>query len=117
MAIHTESLAGKHCVPCHGGSQPLRGDALDAMLRQTPHWELVRPERASQDRIVREFTFADFRRTLAFVNRVAELADAENHHPHISFTYSRCRVELWTHAVNGLSENDFILAAKIDQVA
>jgi len=109
MAIHTESLSQKHCVPCHGESASLRGEALEAMLRQTPLWELV-----DGNRIVREFKFENFRQTLAFVNRVSEVAEAENHHPHISFTYSRCRVELWTHAVNGLSENDFILAAKID---
>ena len=111
MTIHTESLVEKHCVPCHAGGQALRGDVLDAMLRQTPNWKLV-----GDGRIVREFKFADFRRTLAFVNRVAEVAEAEDHHPAIAFTYSTCRIELWTHAVNGLTENDFILAAKIDQL-
>ena len=109
MAIHTESLAQKHCGACHGESGALRGEALDAMLRLTPTWAL-----AGEGLIAREFTFKDYRQTLAFVNRVAELAQAEDHHPSITFTYSKCRIELSTHAVNGLSENDFILAAKID---
>ena len=106
--VYTEALAQKHCGACAGIEQALRGDALDAMLRLTPDWTLA------EGHIVREFTFKDYRQTLAFVNRVAELAQAEDHHPSITFSYSKCRIELWTHAVNGLSENDFILAAKID---
>jgi len=112
MAVHAESLTQKHCVPCHGGGQAIRREGLAAMARQVPLWELV-----GDSRIVREFTFADFRQTLAFVNRVAALADAENHHPTVTFTYGKCRLELWTHTARGLTENDFILAAKIDQMS
>ena len=111
MAIHTESLVQKHCVPCHGGVEPLRGEPLNTMLRQTPQWTLVGGEK-----IVREVAFKNYAQTLAFVNRVAELAQAENHHPEIAFTYNKCRLELQTHAIGGLSENDFILAAKIDEL-
>jgi len=111
MAIHVEPLAQRHCGACEGGAAPLREEALDAMLRQTPAWELI-----DGKRIAREFKFENFRQTLTFVNRVGELAEMEDHHPHIHLSYNRCRIELWTHAVNGLSENDFILAAKIDEL-
>jgi len=111
MAIHTETLSQKHCGACQAGGPSLHGEGLYAMLQQTPHWELI-----DENKIAREFTFKNYGQTLAFVNRVAELAQAEDHHPSITFTYSKCRIELWTHAVNGLSENDFILAAKIDAI-
>lgn len=104
-------LTEKSCKPCEGGVQPLRGKELEDLHRQVGNWELI-----DQTRLVRNFKFEDYARTLAFVNGVASLAEQEDHHPEICFGYGHARVELWTHKIKGLSENDFIMAAKIDRL-
>ena len=105
-------LTKKKCVACEGGMPPLSRVEADALLREVPEWLLA----ADTKKISREFKFSDFKSALAFVNRVGEVAEAEGHHPDIFLAYGRVRIELWTHAVCGLSENDFIVAAKISRL-
>jgi 4a-hydroxytetrahydrobiopterin dehydratase len=101
-------LSEEKCVPCHKGTPPLTQSEAQALLRNAPLWRLL------EKQIEREFKFKDFQDAMAFVNRVAEAAEAEDHHPDIFISYSRVRLTLWTHKIGGLSRNDFILAAKID---
>lgn len=105
------SLVQKRCVPCEGGVPPLEASVI-AILRTSIHsdWELD-PERRF---IERTFSFSNFVSALAFVNKVGALAESEGHHPDIEFGWGKVTIRLSTHAVRGLSENDFILAAKID---
>lgn len=105
------NLIHKHCVPCEGGTPPLARLEIDRYLPQVTGWQAV-----DDKKIVREFKFKDFKEAMRFVNKIAEIAESENHHPNISISYSRVKLELWTHAINGLSENDFILAAKINAI-
>ena len=112
MAIESiDQLRTKKCVPCEGGVPPVsRGDA-ERLLRDLPGWTL------SEDgiRIRREWVVANFMAAMDFFNRVAELAEEEGHHPDLHLVgYRHAAIELWTHAIGGLSENDFITAAKID---
>ena len=105
-------LDQKHCVPCRGGVDPLAGDTLRqyaALLNK--QWQVI-----DEHHLHREWMLPDFRQALAFVNRIGELAEAEGHHPDIYLAYGKVRVTLWTHKINGLHENDFILAAKIDRL-
>jgi 4a-hydroxytetrahydrobiopterin dehydratase len=109
------SLADKTCVPCRGGVPPLKGKELEKIHHQVPEhalWNVV-----DEHHIVREYKFPDFRSALAFVNRVGELAEEQGHHPNIALGWGRAEITTWTHAVNGLTESDFILAAKIDRLA
>ncbi len=103
-------LAEKSCVPCRGGVPPLTAGKANAFLRETPGWTL------SDDsaRIRREIRFRDFASALEFVNRVGELAEREGHHPDIEFGWGYCRIAFRTHAIRGLHENDFIMAAKVN---
>ncbi len=106
------NLAQKKCTPCEGGARPLEGEAIgryQTMLAGS--WEV-----SENKKIRKEFTFKDFVGSIAFVNKVAAIAEEEGHHPDLTIMYSKVRVELWTHAIGGLSENDFILAAKIDEI-
>jgi 4a-hydroxytetrahydrobiopterin dehydratase len=106
------TLAEKKCTPCRGGVEPLKGDALQERAKELgPGWEVK-----DQKRLVKEFSFGDFREALDFVNEVGELAEEENHHPDIYFTYGKARISLSTHKIDGLHDNDFILAAKIDEL-
>jgi 4a-hydroxytetrahydrobiopterin dehydratase len=107
------NLASKRCVPCEGDAQPLKSEEIEALLIQTPLWEVIDDENG---KIGRVFTFKKFSRTMAFVNAIAALAEEENHHPDMYVSYGKVIVELWTHAIGGLSENDFIMAAKIDRL-
>ena len=104
-------LGVKHCKPCEGGTPALAGDVLTDYFKQVQGWELV-----EWKKIVKSFKFPNFRKALEFTNRVGELAESENHHPDIYLSWGKVKIELSTHAVKGLSENDFILAAKIDEL-
>ncbi len=105
-------LAQKKCIPCEGGIEPLRGQTLTEYLQFIDkHWTI-----AGEHHLVREFQFSDFRESLAFTNKVGEISEEEGHHPDILLSYGKVVITLWTHAIDGLSENDFILAAKIDQL-
>lgn len=108
--MNKENLVQKKCVPCEGGVPPLKGEALQEYLDQVAGWEQV-----NEHHIVKTYTFPDFVAALSFVNKIGDIAEQENHHPDICFGWGKVEVTLWTHAVSGLSENDFILAAKIDQ--
>jgi 4a-hydroxytetrahydrobiopterin dehydratase len=104
-------LASKTCVPCRGGVPALQGKELEALLRQVPQWNAV-----NQHHIARTFTFPDFKQALSFVNRVGEVAEAQGHHPDILLAWGKVEVTLWTHKIDGLTESDLIMAAKIDQL-
>jgi 4a-hydroxytetrahydrobiopterin dehydratase len=106
------SLLGKKCLPCDGGLPALGPDGIRTLQAQTPDWALD----PAKPRISREFRFAGFVPAMTFVNAVADLAEAEGHHPDIHVHWNRVRLVLWTHDLGGLSENDFILAAKIDRI-
>ena len=102
------NLAEKHCVPCRGGVPPLAGKELSDLASQLPDWNVV-----EQHHLERTFKFPDFKSALAFVNRVGDVAEAEAHHPDICFGWGSAKVTLFTHKISGLTESDFILAAKI----
>ena len=104
-------LANKRCIPCSGGIPKLEKDQIDRLHPQVPDWEVILGHH-----LRRVFTFDDFVGALAFVNRIGEVAEAENHHPNISLTWGRVEVEIWTHKIDGLAEGDFILAAKVDEL-
>lgn len=103
-------LASKRCVPCEGGVPALADGEARALHAEILAWTLA------DGRLRRRFVFSDFSAAMAFVVRMALLAESEGHHPDFAVHYRQVDVELWTHAVGGLSENDFILAAKIDQL-
>lgn len=104
-------LLSKRCVPCEGGIPALDADACRALMaRLGPHWTLADDARSIQAR----FEFKNYYHTTAFVNALIYVAHREDHHPDVSFGYKTCDVRYWTHAVGGLTENDFICAAKID---
>lgn len=107
-----KQLTKQHCVPCEGGVAPLAGKDLELLLKSVVGWAL----KNKPARISKEFKFKDFAEAMEFVNKVAEIAEAEGHHPDIFISYNRVRLELTTHAIGGLSRNDFILAAKIDEL-
>ena len=104
-------LAAKTCVPCRGGVPPMKGRELKRILQLVPEWKAV-----NEHHITRTFTFPDFRKALDFVNRVGEVAEQQGHHPDILLTWGKVEVTLWTHKIDGLTESDFIMAAKIDQL-
>lgn len=106
-------LAERKCRPCEGGVAPLaRGAAEELLGRLDPAWKLA----GDAHSIRREFAFKDFYRTMSFVNALAHIANIEDHHPDLEVGYNYCRVAFTTHALKGLSENDFICAAKIDRI-
>jgi 4a-hydroxytetrahydrobiopterin dehydratase len=104
-------LSSKSCIPCRGGVPPLAGHELGVLAKQVPQWRVV-----DGHHITRTFTFPDFRQALGFVNKIGEIAESEGHHPDIFLAWGRAEVTTWTHAINGLTESDFILAAKIDKL-
>ena len=107
-----EPLASRQCVPCRGGVPTLTLREAEELRRDTPEWTLARDAK----RLVRRFEFADFRSAIDFVNRVADVAEEQGHHPDIAIHWNVVELVLWTHKIDGLHENDFILAAKIDEL-
>lgn len=106
-------LSKKHCVPCEGGTPPFSEKQEDEYFGKVKGWSLIRD---GEHKIRKQFKFDDFKGSMAFVNKVADIAEAEQHHPDIYIFYNKVQLDLFTHAVGGLSENDFIMAAKIDQL-
>lgn len=111
MPAESSALAQKSCVPCRAGAKPLRGDALEALKKQLTNWDVVR-----EHHLHRVFTFPDFARALAFVNQIGAIAEREGHHPDLGLSWGKVDVVTFTHQVDGLTESDFILAAKIDAI-
>lgn len=106
------SLADKHCVPCEGGAAPLTPEEIKKLQSElTLPWQLT-----ANQKIRHDFKFPNFKQAMEFVNKVAALAENEGHHPDLHISYSRVIVELSTHAIHGLSDNDFILAKKIELI-
>lgn len=107
-----EELASRSCVPCRGGTAPLSEEAAQRLLPAVPLWSLEE----GATRLARRFEFRDFLQAMEFVNRVAQVAEAQGHHPDIAIHWNKVDLLLWTHAIGGLHENDFILAARIDRL-
>lgn len=105
------ALADKSCTPCRGGAPRLPKAEIGRLIPALPGWEV-----AEQIKLRRTVKFKNFQAALSFVNSIAAIAEAEQHHPDIAFGWGYCRIEIWTHAIGGLSENDFTLAAKIDRL-
>jgi 4a-hydroxytetrahydrobiopterin dehydratase len=105
------SLADKRCVPCRGGVPPLTADRIAPLLAQLDGW---RCEEGHHLR--KEFRFADFRTALDFVNRVGALAEEQGHHPDLYLAWGKVEVKIWTHKIDGLTESDFVFAAKTDRL-
>ena len=102
----------KQCTPCKGGVEPLKGDALKDRIDKLDHgWEVV-----EEHHLQKEFKFPDFKEALSFVNKIGQLAEQEGHHPDIYLGYGKVKVLLWTHKIDGIHENDFIVAAKIEEL-
>ena len=106
-------LLKKHCVPCEGGTPPFSDEQEDAYSKDTPSWLL---DREHVHKLHKRFSFKNFKEAMIFVNAVADLAEEEGHHPDICISYSEVDFILFTHAIGGLSVNDFIMAAKIDRI-
>lgn len=105
-------LASRTCEPCHGGTPRLDGAAIAPLAAQVPAWTVV-----DEHHLEREFTFGDFRSALALVNAIGDEAERQGHHPDLALAWGRVHVTLFTHAIDGLSEADFILAAHIDRLS
>ena len=104
-------LASKTCVPCRGGVPPMKGAELEKYLKEVPGWKAI-----NEHHLTRAFTFPDFKQALAFVNKVGAVAEEQGHHPDIFLSWGKAEVTTWTHKIDGLTESDFILAAKINQL-
>lgn len=104
-------LAERQCVPCRGGVPPMESEEIARMLGELNGWDVI-----NNHHLRKEYKFANFRETLAFVNRAGELAEEQGHHPDICFGWGKAEVTIWTHKIDGLTESDFILAAKIDKL-
>jgi 4a-hydroxytetrahydrobiopterin dehydratase len=110
----SQQLKSKHCQPCEGGVPPVPPEEAERLVKEVPGWELT----ADGQRIARRWVAKDFAAGMEFLNRVAQLAEDEGHHPDLHLVgYRNVSLELWTHAIGGLSENDFIMAAKINDLA
>ncbi len=106
-------LNQKHCVPCEEGGDPLSEVKEEELKKEIPDWILLRD---GTHMLRRQFKFKDFKEAMAFVNKVAEIAEKEGHHPDIYIFYNKVQIDLFTHAVGGLHENDFIMASKINKL-
>jgi 4a-hydroxytetrahydrobiopterin dehydratase len=105
-------LVTKHCIPCEIGTTPFDVETIRSLQPMVPKWK---PDEDAE-KITRSFRFKDFVEAMRFVNKIAEVAETEGHHPDFFVSYSYVKITLTTHNINGLSENDFIMAAKIDEV-
>jgi 4a-hydroxytetrahydrobiopterin dehydratase len=104
-------LAAKTCVPCKGGVPPLKGKELFELQNQLKGWTVV-----GEHHLKKEYKFPDFAQALAFVNDVGALAEEQGHHPDVYLAWGKVEITLWTHKIDGLTESDFIMAAKVDQL-
>jgi 4a-hydroxytetrahydrobiopterin dehydratase len=105
-------LADKTCIPCRGGVPSLTADEIEPLARQLPDWDVV-----DLHHLDRTYKFKDFREALEFTNRIGELAEEQGHHPDIYLAWGKVGIQLWTHKIDGLSESDFVMAAKIERLS
>ncbi|MCK6483922.1 MAG: 4a-hydroxytetrahydrobiopterin dehydratase [Phycisphaerae bacterium] len=105
-------LSTKSCVPCRGGAPPLKGGELKKLLAQVAGWSVI-----EEHHLTKNYAFPDFVSALGFVNRIGALAEEQGHHPDIHLAWGKVRVDIWTHKIDGLTESDFVLAAKIDKLS
>lgn len=108
-----DDLVQKHCIPCESGEPPVSTEREKELKKQIPAWMVLDD---GTHKLRRQFSFKDFKEAMGFVNKVAAVAESEGHHPDIYIFYNKVQIDLYTHAVGGLSENDFIVAAKIDEL-
>jgi len=107
-----DNLAQKKCVPCQGGIAPLAGEKLESYKPKIgKDWKII-----NSHHLEKEFRFKDFKQALEFTDKVGELAESQGHHPDILLTWGKVKISLFTHKIDGLHENDFIMAAKIDEI-
>jgi 4a-hydroxytetrahydrobiopterin dehydratase len=105
-------LADKECVPCKGGVPPLKGNDLAGLARRlSPGWQVI-----NEHHLEKEYPFKNFREALNFTNKVGELAEAQGHHPDIYLAWGKTKLTIWTHKIDGLTESDFVFAAKADRL-
>lgn len=107
------NLTAKKCVSCEGGVPSMKKEEVNGMLEEVPGWYLVEKNVLKIEKL---FEFKDFKENMIFVNKVADLAEDEGHHPNFEINWNNTKLTSWTHAINGLSENDFILAAKVNEL-
>ncbi len=107
------NFANKKCIPCHGGMLPLKREQLEPLLKQLSKGWLV----IENHHLEKDYKLSSFREVLKLVNMIGELAEKEGHHPDIFLSYDKLKIKLWTHKINGISESDIILAAKIDDIS
>ena len=113
MSAVAKDLAEKECIPCKGGVSPLKGDSLNKLAVELGNgWKVV-----NEHHLDKEFKFKDFKETLDFTNRVGQLAEEQNHHPDIYLAWGKVRITIWTHKIDGLTESDFVMAAKIQKLS
>jgi 4a-hydroxytetrahydrobiopterin dehydratase len=105
------SLSAKTCIPCREGVPALQGEELEKLKAQVPGWQVV-----NGHHLWKAYTFPNFKTALDFVNRTGAIAEAEGHHPDLLLSWGKVEVKIWTHKIDGLTESDFILAAKIEQI-
>ena len=106
------ALAEKECAPCKGGTPPLKGQSLQDLAKELGGgWQVVR-----EHHLEREFKFPDFKEALKFTNKVGELAEAQGHHPDIYLAWGKVKLTIWTHKIDGLTESDFVFAAKVNEL-
>ena len=104
-------LSSRECVPCRGGVPPLKGEEITTLLNQLAGWEVI-----GQHHLKKVYKFENFKAAQDFVNRVGDLAEQQRHHPDIWFGWGKAEITIWTHKIDGLTESDFVLAAKIDKL-
>ncbi len=111
LSIKMTDFTKKHCVPCKGGILPLNREEIKERISQLENWDV-----RDNHHLIKSFVFPDFKSALDFVNQVGQLAEKENYHPELCFTWGKVTIRIWTHKIDGLHDNDFILAAKIDSI-
>ena len=108
-------LASKKCIPCEGNIPPFNIEEIHKYLKQVDGWEVLE-DKIDGFHLIKTFKFDNFKQSQEFINKVGNIAESENHHPDISFGWGYCKIKIFTHAIKGLAESDFVLAAKIDKI-
>ena len=112
--LNMNDLANKKCVPCEGNIPAFDKSQIHKYLKKVDGWDVKNDD--GNFYLIKEFSFKDFKESQKFINKVGDIAEIENHHPDISFGWGYCKIKIFTHAIKGLAESDFVLAAKIDKI-